>query len=481
MTAPVLTREDGIVAAWAACMESFPTFLRLVMIAERRRDASGVPTDGAAVRYERWPHLMQAAEDWQAGGHEVVLKARQLGFSWLAAAYALWVALRQPGAVVLLISQTQPDAVELMRKVQFIYDHLRVDRWVIPATARCNTQDMEFIGGSAIRCVPSTSRGGRGFTATLVIVDEAAHHLFAQANWLAYAPTALDGGQILLISTANGPTGFFADRYRAAEAAPDGTFHARFIGALARPDRDEAWLERARASFEGIPAMFPQEYPLTPGDAFVQPTGLVYPEFSRDRHLVKPSSVPKWEECLYRYLSYDLGGGDPTAIGALGVWRGPNGYRAHLYAYYYRPRGMGPPDIAEMAAWMHQWHRADAPVVHVEADPKDAVVEQSFAALGLPTRTADWTRKTGLSTVASWLRDGWLSFPSSCPELIREFESYRWITRVDPHDRSKYETATPFDNHGDLLDTLRYALMGAYRDLMNQRDGFTKVFSGVKL
>lgn len=460
-------------------MQSFVIFLALVMIAERRRDPTGMTVDGAAVRYQRWPHLMATAARWQHGGHEIVLKARQLGLSWLAAAYALWVALRQPGAMVLLISQTEDDAHELMRKVQFIYDHLRIDRWVLPEVARRNTEDFELLNGSQIHCVPSTARGGRGFTATLVIVDEAAHHLFAAANWLAYAPTALDVGQILLLSTANGPTGFFADRYRAAEARPSGQFHAEFIGALARPDRDDAWYERARDSFEGIPALFPQEYPLTPGDAFVQPTGLVYPEFSRETQLLPPRAVPKWEECLYRYIGYDLGGGDPTAIVAMGIWRGPTAYRAHVYSYYYRT--FGAPDVAEMAAWMHQWHRTDAPVVHIESDPKDAVVEQSFAALGLPTRTADWTRKTGLATVGSWLRDGWLTFPAHCPELIREFESYRWMTRVDPNDRGRYATATPYDHHGDLLDCIRYAVMGAYRDLMNQRTGFQSAYSGVTL
>jgi hypothetical protein len=41
----------------------------------------------------------------------VVLKARQLGVSWLAAIYALWFAIRKPVQVVLLISQRQDDAV----------------------------------------------------------------------------------------------------------------------------------------------------------------------------------------------------------------------------------------------------------------------------------------------------------------------------------------------------------------------------------
>ena len=488
-SAPEMPAIVPELVGWALALEDFREFLRYVRIARTIVRGEEAVSDGASIPFEPWPHLLERADAWQIRhDNEVVLKARQLGLSWLAAAYALWTVLRQESAKVLLISQTEGDAEELMRKTQFIYDNLTCPAWMRGRVLKRNTTELVIWHGGHILCVPSTPRGGRGFTATLVIVDEAAHHLHAVANWLAYSPAALDGGQIIILSTAAGTTGFFADRYAGAMRGVNG-FTPVFIGALERPDRvgddaGTAWLQQAREAFEGMPDEFPQEYPLRAEDAFVQLSGLVYPQASRDVHgrvwneKLKlwlradgeaGSTPPPWEQCIARYGAYDLGGGDPTAIGALGVYRdGAGMMRVHLYAYYWHKYGA--PGISDMHQWLTEWDRPEARMVRIEADPHDAVVEASLAALGHNMRTADWSRGKGLGVLAQYLEEGWITFPADAEELWHEFASYRWLTTVDPQSRDRYATSTPYDHHGDLIDMIRYGLMGLYRDFMNRRE-----------
>lgn len=481
MIALAPTAEDRAQAQWALALEDFPTFLTKVRIAETIvKEGRELIADAAgAIQFELWPHLLRRARAWQSRKyHEIILKARQLGLSWLAAAYALWTALRQASAKVLLISDTQDDAEELMRKVQFIYEHLDVPAWVKPAFLKWNTEELVISGGGHILCVPSTERGGRGFTATLIICDENAWHLHALANFAAYSPAALDGGQMIILSTANGTTGFFHDQFVAAqveleawrhEQGPAPIFRPVFIGALDRPDRDAAWYDRARRTYPGLPQLFKQEYPLSADEAFVQLLGLVFPQFDQETHVREFDPMP-WEQCLYRWLAYDLGGGDPTAIGAFGVYRDSGGqFRVHLYGHYYKR--FGAPTVDEMAAWMFQWIRPNAPVTFCEADPKDATVEASLRALNIPAHKGDWARFEGLGNHAMFLDQGWFTIRKDALDVIREYVSYRWLTRTDPNDKSRYATATPHDHHGDMMDVIRLALLGIYTRLMSARTG----------
>src|SRR4051794_1668820 len=80
--------------------------------------------DGGGTKFDPWPWQLRLAQVWRERRQGIILKGRQLGVSWLAAAYALWTALTERGALVLLVSQTEADAVELLAKVQFVFDSL---------------------------------------------------------------------------------------------------------------------------------------------------------------------------------------------------------------------------------------------------------------------------------------------------------------------------------------------------------------------
>ena len=54
----------------------------------------------------------------------VVLKARQLGISWLSLAYALWLMLFRAPSTVLLFSLREAEAKELLWRLRGMYDRL---------------------------------------------------------------------------------------------------------------------------------------------------------------------------------------------------------------------------------------------------------------------------------------------------------------------------------------------------------------------
>lgn len=316
--------DPGHAREWRRICRSFRYFL----------DHYVYVADGGGAKMTPWPWQRDLAKRLPWIRRLVVLKGRQLGMSWIAAAYALWVALTQRGALVLLLSQTKDDAVELLDKVQFVYENLPV--WLRHSDAKLRTQLLKLPAmRSAVVALPSTKRAGRGRTAKLVIADEHATHTWAVDNFAAVSPTIDAGGQFLSISTANGVGNLYADLCSQASHGlpwvlpaiqPDGHFAfgtrlrdglrdlredgwlPLFIPYSARPGRDEAWWERKKASYPRQ-WMIHQEYPRDPEEAFVQ-TGR--PRFdkeylNRHKQLCRPP-LPRsqWPEALRSWSEQEL-------------------------------------------------------------------------------------------------------------------------------------------------------------------------------
>lgn len=274
------------------CAASFPHFLREhVWI----RDAGGS-------RFLPWSFQLRLARVWLTQRRVIILKGRQLGISWLAAAYALWTAMFHPGALVLLVSQTKTDAQELLAKVKFIFD--RLPEWLRPEVGRDNTLVLEFPElSSGVEALPSTEKAGRGRTAALVIADEHAFHQWGEVNFTALGPTMDAGGQFISLSTANGIGNFYADLWAKA-GHPKSRWHQVFLPYSLRPGRDEAWYE-AKALEYTRPWMIHQEYPRDAEEAFVQTGRPVFAaEVVRKQKALCTDALPKeqWPEA---FLGWD--------------------------------------------------------------------------------------------------------------------------------------------------------------------------------
>jgi hypothetical protein len=216
--------------------------------------------------FRLWPAQARVLWSFLTGTLFIILKARQLGISWICCGYALWLCLFQPGKQVLIFSKGQLEANELMRRIVALYD--RLPDWLREATPQMlknNTEIVEWQNGSRIRAL--SSKGGRSFTASLVILDEAAFLDQASELYMALKPTIDAGGQLIVLSTANGLGNLFHRLWVAAESGKN-QFVAIFLPWWARPSRTAEWYERQKLEYSD-PAMVQQEYPQTAREAFV--------------------------------------------------------------------------------------------------------------------------------------------------------------------------------------------------------------------
>lgn len=252
---------------------------RLVMLAPYRGDVAqfvdghividAAQDDGelGLMPFALWPAQRDLLGAIHAERLLLILKARQLGISWLCCAYALWLCVFRANRVVLIFSKSQDEANELTRRVSVMYHRLGAElRSALPPLVKDNTEGIEWANGSRIMAMPATKSSGRTFTASLIIADEFAYMLWAADLYTSIKPTIDGGGKMLILSTANGTGNLFHELWdRASQGV--GRFAARFLDWRARPDRDDAWYA-ATAADAVQSSLMAQEYPATPDEAF---------------------------------------------------------------------------------------------------------------------------------------------------------------------------------------------------------------------
>ena len=433
--------NDEMVAEHIRCQDSFPYFLRYVEIEDANK---------GVIPLELWPYLVQIASDWETGDSWIEGKARQLGYSWLLASYDNWLLRYRKNARILSISIGERESKELLEKVKFVDDHL--PSWMRMQRNKDSVTEFGFLKtGSSIIALPSTESAGRGEQATLVQTDEWAFHKFAGKNYASYRSAIADGGQHIAVTTGNGPTGMFFDFWNSSD--PDLPYQTRFNGWRSRPDRADKWYERERKAYLAADKhhmLFARENPETVEEMFTAFVGLVYDVFSAQRHAVADPFT--YESCKWRVAGVDPGQGDPAAISIIG--ESEDG-KAHQFPEFYQ---QGVTTIDDLETILRKWNDK-APLHGIAIDGTEGTLIASLQAKGLPAFAANRERGIGIGHVAARLSSGNFTINAGNSHTIREFHSYRWAERRAPGEADPYTTSTPVDHHGDLLDTIRYALV----------------------
>lgn len=254
---PPLTDTSELSIEYNACFDSVAYFLdHYARISD--------PQAGI-MPFHLWDFQRDLLDTLNGEQRVIVLKARQLGVSWLMAGYALWVAMFQDGANVLMLSKRLDEAVTLLDKCEHIF--MQLPAWLQPKVGKRNETTLQFERrGSKITALPATEDAGRSESASLVIVDEAAFHPAAEANYSAYKPTVDAGGKLIIVSTANGRGNWYHQMW---SGAPANGFTPVFLPWTLRPGRDGDWWARQQAEYGAMPYLLAQEYPLTSTEAFV--------------------------------------------------------------------------------------------------------------------------------------------------------------------------------------------------------------------
>jgi len=276
----------------------------------------------------------------------IILKARQLGISWLCCAYALWLCVFQAGRRVLLLSRGQNEANELLRRVKVMYERLPDWMRALVKVVKLNTSEIVFSNGSSVESLPATKDSARSLTASLVIADEFAFMQWANELYTGLKSTIDGGGQLIILSTANGARGLFHQLWKKAIERLN-NFVPIFLSWRMRPGRDDGWYARVASEAVSTSLMM-QEYPANPDEAF---SATDAEKFLAD--------MLWWDNCREEVPPFTRN--DPLVLAAdaginndsfalVGVTRKPNDSQSIMvrYSREWKPRRDGSVDFAEV-------------------------------------------------------------------------------------------------------------------------------------
>lgn len=266
---------------------SFASFLSHVSIEEVQGAGFGI------VKFAMWPHIAEVVGLLALHRLIVWMKARQIGATWLLASYCVWVAMFRQNALVMILSQGELEARELLRRCKVVWK-LLPEHVKAPLDQPESGERMEFVGGGRILALPSTEKAGQSFTATLVVMDEADFHQWFETNLAAVKPTIDAGGQLIAVSTSSEKT-IDSPFKRLWRAAPGNGYCPVFYGWDARPGRDAAWYERVKKEATDA-ALFEKHYPNTSEQALAAPQSIRAFDVEALDWMKTATCMPSWKE-----------------------------------------------------------------------------------------------------------------------------------------------------------------------------------------
>jgi hypothetical protein len=234
-------------------------------------------TTKEAIKFKLWPAQQKILPDILTAMLLVILKARQLGLTWICAAYVLWYCITKKNRLVIVISAKGDWAVEFLERVYFMLR--RLPSWLCPEILKETTEVLTFKHSdgseSTIKSLPTTEAGAQSKTPDVLILDESCWNPYIREIYSASKP-GIDaaGGRIIIISNSikYAPGwGWTRDIYTGAMKGLS-KFKRVFMPWQDRPDRPKDFKER-----QLLEAMtedeFSLQYPETEEEAISTLTG----------------------------------------------------------------------------------------------------------------------------------------------------------------------------------------------------------------
>lgn len=170
------------------------------------------------IPFELYPYQENMLRSFAGERLTVVLSARQTGKSQTSAAFLLWFATFHFDKTILIASNKNDNAMEMIFRIRFMYE--RLPRWLKAGVNDdgWNKHSIGFDNGSRIHSTATSENAGRGMSISLLFLDEFAfvRDTVQQEFWTSMAPTLATGGSCIICSTPNGDYNLFAQTWRGA-------------------------------------------------------------------------------------------------------------------------------------------------------------------------------------------------------------------------------------------------------------------------
>lgn len=197
-----------------------------------------------AIKMKLWPEQAKIIPTIVESMLLFVLKARQLGLTWILAIYVLWESLINQLFLTVVISVTEELSIEFLDRVYFIMDRLPV--WLKPPIKTRTKQVLEFQHAnglvSTIKSLPTTEMGAQSKTPNLLIMDETCKNRMAKAIFNASYPGIESAkGQVIVVTNAikEGSGWYWSRDTYIASMRGLNKFKRVFLPWNAHPDRSE--------------------------------------------------------------------------------------------------------------------------------------------------------------------------------------------------------------------------------------------------
>lgn len=195
--------------------------------------------------FPRFKYLRRIAAVLERDRLVIILKPRQMLISWLVIGFGVWTILFRKGERVLVVSKRQDDSYHLKERASALLANLpAIIRDRLVRIVEDNKSTIALSGGSSIHFLPASPSIGRTFTASLVILDEAAFHPNAEEIYTSIVPTLGRTGRLFVISSPNGVGGLFHTLWQDAERRG---FTRVKLNWREHPDRDDDWYRETTA------------------------------------------------------------------------------------------------------------------------------------------------------------------------------------------------------------------------------------------
>ena len=408
--------------------------------------------------FHLWPLQRPALLAMATRPRVMVLKARQLGMTWLALAEASRLMLCTPGRRVVCISRAEDEARELIRRLGVIFGAMTPliapergapEGWQGPVFRRTKLElTVRFPWGepSTCRAFATSPGAARGFTADLILLDEWAFQPSDTDVWSSLLPLVNrpGGGRVIGLSTIRRGS-LFERLYR----DPDCGFEKLFLPWQADPSRDEGWYTATLAALgEDRTA---QEYPASPAEALSIRGGSYFPEVrAATHHRALPPEGPLRRVAALDY-GLDMLSVHWVALDAAG--------RAWVYREHDLPDrtiGAAAADILALSEGEAVEQFLAPPDLWGRSQESGRSRADLFFEAGLPLTRVSNAFAHGCAAMKEWLAPGADGVPAltidkrACPRLWECLQQVQKDER-DPNVYAKTPHALTHD-----LDSLRY-------------------------